>query len=64
MTYPNRGLLKAAMGHYLTESARTALEAMEPDEDVVDVSAETIFFWSWGQGGGTREKCKLGRGNL
>ncbi|CAI5795133.1 Hypothetical predicted protein [Podarcis lilfordi] len=37
MTYPNRGLLKAAMGHYLTESARTALEAMEPDEDVVDV---------------------------
>lgn len=25
------------MGHYLTESARTALEAMEPEEDVIEV---------------------------
>lgn len=38
MTYPNPGVLKAAMGHYLTESARTALEAMEPEEDVIEVS--------------------------
>ncbi|XP_044312023.1 fibrous sheath-interacting protein 2 [Varanus komodoensis] len=37
MAYPNRGLLKAAMGHYLTESARTALEALEPDEDVIEM---------------------------
>ncbi|XP_013913389.1 PREDICTED: fibrous sheath-interacting protein 2 [Thamnophis sirtalis] len=37
MTYPNRGVLKAAMGHYLTESARTALEAMEPEEDVIEL---------------------------
>ncbi|XP_042298516.1 fibrous sheath-interacting protein 2 [Sceloporus undulatus] len=37
MAYPSRGLLKAAMGHYLTESARTALEALEPEEDVVDL---------------------------
>ncbi|XP_066492594.1 fibrous sheath-interacting protein 2 [Tiliqua scincoides] len=36
MAYPNRGLLKAAMGHYLTESARTALEALEPSEGVVE----------------------------
>ncbi|XP_063147183.1 fibrous sheath-interacting protein 2 [Candoia aspera] len=37
MTYPNPGVLKAAMGHYLTESARTALEAMEPEEDVIEL---------------------------
>ncbi|KAL8180363.1 UNVERIFIED_CONTAM: hypothetical protein K2H54_021638, partial [Gekko kuhli] len=37
MAYPDRGLPKAAMGHYLTESARTALEAMEPEEGVVQL---------------------------
>ncbi|KAM6459288.1 fibrous sheath-interacting protein 2-like [Liasis olivaceus] len=37
MTYPNPGVLKAAMGHYLTESARTALEALEPEEDVIEM---------------------------
>ncbi|KAJ7303290.1 hypothetical protein JRQ81_012230 [Phrynocephalus forsythii] len=37
MAYPNRGVAKAAMRHYLTESARTALEALQPEEDVVDL---------------------------
>ncbi|XP_077165136.1 fibrous sheath-interacting protein 2-like isoform X2 [Paroedura picta] len=37
MAYPHRGLAKASMGHYLTESARTALEAMEPEEGVVQL---------------------------
>lgn len=46
MAYPNRGLLKAAMGHYLTESARTALEALEPGEGMVEVCAG----WERGQG--------------
>nr|XP_060613641.1 fibrous sheath-interacting protein 2-like [Anolis sagrei ordinatus] len=35
MAYPNPGILKAAMGHYLTESARTALEALEPEGEPV-----------------------------
>ncbi|XP_062815291.1 fibrous sheath-interacting protein 2 isoform X2 [Anolis carolinensis] len=35
MAYPNPGILKAAMGHYLTESARTALEALEPEGEAV-----------------------------
>ncbi|XP_077164408.1 fibrous sheath-interacting protein 2 isoform X2 [Paroedura picta] len=37
MAYPDRGVAKAAMGHYLTESARIALEAMEPEEGVVEL---------------------------
>ncbi|KAL8180412.1 UNVERIFIED_CONTAM: hypothetical protein K2H54_021999 [Gekko kuhli] len=39
MAYPNRGVFKAATQHYLTESARIAIEAMEPEEGVVELGS-------------------------